>query len=73
MNTNQMKAHIANGGIDAVLAHVYGDAAVEAQKARYSATIDEFAAIYGADRSPFTLLQAEASFRVTTPTTTTVA
>ena len=50
MNTNQMKAHIANGGIDAVLAHVYGDAAVEAQKARYSATIDEFAAIYGADR-----------------------
>ena len=50
MNTNQMKAHIANGGIDAVLAHVYGDAAVEAQKARYSATIDEFEAIYGADR-----------------------
>ena len=50
MNTNQMKAHIANGGIDAVLAHVYGDAAVSAQKARYSAAIDEFAAIYGADR-----------------------
>ncbi len=50
MNTNQMKAHIANGGIDAVLAHVYGDAAVAAQKARYTAAIDEFAAIYGADR-----------------------
>ncbi|MBE6592695.1 MAG: galactokinase [Ruminococcaceae bacterium] len=50
MNTNQMKAHIANGGIDAVLAHVYGDAAVSAQKTRYSAAIDEFAAIYGADR-----------------------
>ena len=50
MNTNQMKNHIANGGIDAVLTHVYGEAALEAQKARYSAAIDEFAAIYGADK-----------------------
>ena len=45
-----MKNHIANGGIDAVLTHVYGEAALEAQKARYSAAIDEFAAIYGADK-----------------------
>ena len=50
MNTNQMKAHIANGGIDNVLTHIYGEAAVAAQKARYAAAIDEFAAIYGADR-----------------------
>ena len=50
MNTTQMKAHIASGGIDARLAYIYGEAAVAAQKARYSAAIDEFAAIYGADR-----------------------
>ena len=50
MNTTQMKAHIANGGIDARLTYIYGEAAVAAQKARYSAAIDEFAAIYGADR-----------------------
>ena len=45
-----MKAHIASGGIDARLTYIYGEAAVAAQKARYSAAIDEFAAIYGADR-----------------------
>ena len=50
MNTNQMKSHIANGGIDNVLTHIYGEAAVSAQKARYAAAIDEFAAIYGEDR-----------------------
>ena len=50
MNTTQMKAHIASGGIDARLTYIYGEAAVAAQKARYSAAIDEFAAIYGADR-----------------------
>ena len=50
MNSNQMKTHIANGGIDSVLEHIYGAAAVCAQKARYAAAIDEFAAIYGADR-----------------------
>ncbi len=50
MNANQMKSHIANGGIDSVLTHIYGEAAVDSQKARYSAAIDEFAAIYGEDR-----------------------
>ena len=50
MNTTQMKAHIAQGKLDGILAHVYGEAAVARQKARYSAAIDEFAAIYGADR-----------------------
>ena len=50
MNTSQLKAHIANGGIDAVLTHIYGAQALDAQKARYSKAIDEFAAIYGSDR-----------------------
>ena len=50
MNTLQMKKYIADGGIDTTLTYIYGEAAVEAQKARYSAAIDEFAAIYGEDR-----------------------
>ena len=50
MNTLQMKQYIADGGIDATLTHIYGEAALCAQKARYSAAIDEFAAIYGAER-----------------------
>ena len=50
MNTSQMKKYIAEGGINETLAHIYGENAVEMQKARYSAAIDEFAAIYGRDR-----------------------
>ena len=50
MNTSQMKKYIAEGGIDETLVHIYGEAAVDMQKARYSAAIDEFASIYGADR-----------------------
>ena len=50
MNANQMKEYIANGGIDKVLTHIYGEAAVSAQKVRYACAIDEFAAIYGEDR-----------------------
>ena len=50
MNTSQMKKYIAEGGIDKTLVHIYGEAAVDMQKARYSAAIDEFASIYGADR-----------------------
>ncbi len=50
MNSNQMKTHIANGDIDSVLTHIYGESAVSAQKARYASAIDEFAAIYGEDR-----------------------
>ena len=50
MNTLQMKKYIVDGGIDATLTHIYGEAAIDMQKARYSAAIDEFAAIYGADR-----------------------
>ena len=50
MNANQMKSHIANGGIDAVLTHIYGESAVGAQKVRYASAIDEFAKLYGEDR-----------------------
>ena len=50
MNTSALKAHIAAGGIDEVLTHIYGKEAVEMQKARYIKAIDEFAEIYGADR-----------------------
>ena len=50
MNTIEMKKYIAEGGIDKTLTHIYGEAAVDMQKTRYSAAIDEFAAIYGADR-----------------------
>ena len=50
MNTFEMKKHIANGGIDAVITHIYGEAALSFQKERYTKAIDEFAAIYGADR-----------------------
>ena len=50
MNTSQMKQYIAEGGINVTLTHIYGEAAVEMQKARYCAAIDEFASIYGADR-----------------------
>ena len=50
MNTSQMKKYIAEGGIDKTLVHIYGEATVDMQKARYSAAIDEFASIYGADR-----------------------
>ena len=50
MNTSQMKKYIAEGGIDETLVHIYGEAAVDMQKARYSAAIDEFTSIYGADR-----------------------
>ena len=50
MNTSQMKKYIAEGGIDATFSHIYGDAAVLAQRARYSAAIDGFASIYGAER-----------------------
>ena len=50
MKLNQMKTHINEGGIDATLTHIYGEAAVAHQKARYLTAIDEFAKLYGADR-----------------------
>ena len=50
MKLNEMKAYVAGGGIDAALTHIYGEAAVAKQKARYGAAMDEFAKIYGSDR-----------------------
>ena len=50
MTTAQMKKYIAEGGIDERITYVYGASALDAQKARYRKAIDEFAAIYGADR-----------------------
>lgn len=50
MNTVQLKQHIADGGINEVLTHIYGAEAVEMQKARYCHAIDEFSARYGSDR-----------------------
>ncbi len=50
MNTNQMKEHVLSGALDATLVHIYGEAALAMQKARYAQAIDAFAAQYGADR-----------------------
>ena len=50
MNTKQLKAHIAAGGLNDVFTHLYGETAVESQKARYQKAIDEFATLYGEDR-----------------------
>ena len=50
MKLSALKDRLLSGGMDDVLVHVYGEAAVPAQKARYAKAIDDFAAIYGADR-----------------------
>ena len=50
MNTVEMKKYIAEGGIDKAVIHIYGEGALEFQKARYAKAVDEFAAIYGKDR-----------------------
>ncbi len=56
MNTSTTKAHIAAGALDKTLTYIYGEEALEHQKARYSAAIDEFAKIYGdADISIFSV------------------
>ena len=47
MNIEMTKKHIADGGLDATFAAIYGEAAVEMQKQRYLKAIDEFAEIYG--------------------------
>ena len=50
MNSAQLKAAIQNGEFDGRFAYIYGENAVEAQKTRYAAAVDAFAALYGADR-----------------------
>ena len=50
MNTSEMIKNIASGALDARLTALYGEAALEATKARYQKAVAEFAALYGADR-----------------------
>ncbi len=47
MNTSMTKQQIISGALDKTLAYIYGEAALDMQKARYIAAIDEFTAIYG--------------------------
>ncbi|MBE6577233.1 MAG: galactokinase [Ruminococcaceae bacterium] len=47
MNTSMTKQQITAGALDKTLTYIYGEAALEMQKARYIAAIDEFNAIYG--------------------------
>ena len=50
MKTAQLKVAILNGAFDERFAFIYGEAAVEAQKARYAAAVEAFAKTYGEDR-----------------------
>ena len=50
MNINELKAAVLGGSYDQRFAYIYGEGAVDAQKARYAAAIDAFAALYGAER-----------------------
>ncbi len=50
MNTTQLKSAILEGKFDERFAYIYGEGAVETQKARYVAAVDGFAALYGTDR-----------------------
>ena len=50
MKLTDMKNLLAGGALDARLAEVYGADAVDAQRARYLAAIDSFAALYGEGR-----------------------
>ena len=50
MKTMELKAAIFGGEFDERFTYIYGESALEAQKARYAAAVDAFAALYGADR-----------------------
>ena len=50
MKINALKSALLGGEYDARLAYIYGEAAVARQKDRYAAAIDDFVALYGADR-----------------------
>ena len=49
MKTSELKAALLGGQFDARLTYIYGDAALEAQKARYASAVEEFEKLYGAD------------------------
>lgn len=50
MNVKALLNEIANGSLDEKLRHLYGDAAVLAERTRYSDALASFAELYGADR-----------------------
>ncbi len=50
MRPELLKSALLEGKFDERLAYIYGEAALEKQKARYAAAVDAFAEIYGADR-----------------------
>ncbi len=50
MNIHELKSAVLNGAYDQRFAYIYGEEAVAAQKARYAAAIDSFAALYGTER-----------------------
>ena len=50
MNTTELKQALIGGSLDERLTYIYGEAALAAQKARYTKAIEEFEALYGADR-----------------------
>ncbi len=49
MKTSELKAALLGGQFDARLTYIYGEAALEAQKARYASAVEEFEKIYGTD------------------------
>ncbi|MBQ9806138.1 MAG: galactokinase [Clostridia bacterium] len=50
MKVTELKSALLSGAYDQRFEYIYGKEAVEAQKARYAAAIDSFAALYGSDR-----------------------
>lgn len=47
MNTLMTKEHILSGKLDSTFTYIYGSAALEKQKKRYTDAIDEFEKLYG--------------------------
>ena len=47
MNTTTLLEHLRSGALDARLTALYGKEALDAQKARYTAALNEFAKLYG--------------------------
>ena len=50
MNTKELKKALLSGAYDERFTYIYGTSALERQKARYAKAIDEFEALYGAER-----------------------
>ena len=50
MKINALKSALLGGEYDSRLCYIYGESAVAAQRERYAAAIDSFAALYGTDR-----------------------